>query len=186
MSPAHETLLAGAAGLRSIAVARFVWQMEDQRRQLLAGVAGLTAPELEWQPAPGMNSIGMLLAHVAYAESHIVQVGIEGKPDSDTVSAIGLSEEQEGMPLAPGAPPSPALRGRPLADFEEMLGRARRATLRVASTLADEDLARRVVRQRPDGSTRVFDVAWVFYHLIEHEAGHRGQIGLLRHLARER
>jgi len=28
----------------------------------------------------------------------------------------------------------------------------------------------------------VFNVGWVFYHMIEHEAGHHGQINLLRHL----
>ena len=33
---------------------------------------------------------------------------------------------------------------------------------------------------------RVFNVGWVLYHLIEHEAGHRGQINLLRHLLRVR
>jgi len=37
---------------------------------------------------------------------------------------------------------------------------------------------------RPDGSERVFNVGWVLYHILEHEAGHRGQINLLRHLER--
>jgi uncharacterized damage-inducible protein DinB len=54
----------------------------------------------------------------------------------------------------------------------------------VAATLGDDDLARDVHRRRVDGSERVFNVGWVLYHILEHEAGHRGQINLLRHLHR--
>jgi len=52
----------------------------------------------------------------------------------------------------------------------------------VATTLVEGDLAREVRRKRPDGSERVFNVGWVLYHMLEHEAGHHGQINLLRHL----
>jgi hypothetical protein len=131
-----------------------------------------------------MNSIGMLLGHIAYAESHLTQVGLEGKPTSDTRAAIGISEEDEGMPLADGAPPSPALAGRDLTWFDQRLAQARNHTREVALTLSDADLLREVRRQRPDGTQRVFNVGWVFYHLLEHEAGHHGQINLLRHLQR--
>jgi hypothetical protein len=31
---------------------------------------------------------------------------------------------------------------------------------------------------------RVFNVAWMLYHILEHEAGHRAQILLLLHLRR--
>jgi uncharacterized damage-inducible protein DinB len=55
----------------------------------------------------------------------------------------------------------------------------------VAADLTTEDLDRQVVRVRPDGTRRVFNVGWVLYHLLEHEAGHRAQI-LLRHAHRIR
>jgi uncharacterized damage-inducible protein DinB len=181
-----ETLLAAPAGFRSREVARFLWQMDEQRRALLDDTRDLDVETLAWQPAPGTNTIGMLLAHIAYAETHLVQVGIEGRATSDTRAVIGIGVEEEGMPLAPDAPPSPALAGRALADFHDMLARARAATRNAAATLTDADLERQVVRQRPDGSRRVFNVGWVLYHLIEHEAGHRGQINLLRHLRRAR
>jgi len=54
----------------------------------------------------------------------------------------------------------------------------------VAMTLADDDLGREIHRRRPDGSERVFNVGWVLYHILEHEAGHHGQINLLKHLHR--
>jgi len=176
------TLLEIPEGFRSPTVARFMWQLDAQRRLTLDAVKDLDVAALGWQPARGMNTIGMLLAHLAYSESHLVQVGIEAKASSDTKTAIGLSVEEEGMPLAPDAPPAPALDGRDLAFFTGLLERARAHTRRVVATLDDEGLARRITRERPDGSKRVFDVGWILYHMVEHEAGHRGQILLLRHL----
>jgi uncharacterized damage-inducible protein DinB len=184
MATTLQTLLVTPPGYRSETVARFLWQLDEQRRALLDDTRGLTPEDLEWQPAPGMNTIGMLLAHVAYAENHLTQVGLEGKATSDTRAAIGITEEEEGLPLAPGAPPSPALAGRDLAWFDGLLERARSYTRKVALTLTDQDLAREVRRPRPDGTQRVFNVGWVLYHMLEHEAGHHGQINLLRHLAR--
>jgi hypothetical protein len=131
-----------------------------------------------------MNTAGMLLAHIAFAEAHLGHVGLLGEAVGHAHDVIGLTEEEEGLPLAPGAPPSPALAGRTLADFEGMLARAREHTRAIARGMTDADLDREVVRQRPDGTLRVFNVGWVFYHLLEHEAGHRGQIGLLKHLRR--
>src|SRR5262249_4747799 len=109
---------------------------------------------------------------------------LERKPTSDTESVIGITEEDEGMPLAAGAPPSPAVDDLTLDEFVDMLARARAYTKRVAAALPDEDLDHPVVRRRPDGTERVFNLGWVFYHLLEHEAGHRAQINLLKHLGR--
>jgi uncharacterized damage-inducible protein DinB len=184
MAPSLQTLLEAPPGYRSETVARFVWQLDEQRRALIDDTRDLTPADLGWQPAPGMNTIGMLLAHIAYAENHLTQVGLEGKATSDTKAAIGITEEEEGLPLAPGAPPSPALAGRDLLWFDSLLQRARAYTRQVALALTDADLAREVRRPRPDGTHRVFNPGWVLYHMIEHEAGHRGQINLLRHLAR--
>ena len=184
MTATLETRLATPPGFRSASVGRFLWQMDEQRRTLIADTRGLSSEVLAWQPAPGMNTIGMLLAHIAYAECHLAQVGLEGKPTSDVRAIIGIGEEDEGLPLAPDAPPPSALAGRDLAWFDGLLERARAETRRVASTLGEDDLARDIHRRRPDGSERVVNVGWVLYHILEHEAGHRGQINLIRHLHR--
>jgi len=39
-----------------------------------------------------------------------------------------------------------------------------------------------LTRTRPDGTQRTFSFRWMFYHLLEHESGHFGQMLLLRHL----
>ncbi|OGF08780.1 MAG: hypothetical protein A2W00_13515 [Candidatus Eisenbacteria bacterium RBG_16_71_46] len=179
-----ETLLAAPPGFRGAQVGRFLWQLDEQRRRLTADTRGLTPGALAWQPAPGMNSIGMLLAHIAWAENHLVQVGMEGKATSDTRAVLGI--EEDGLPLAPEAPPWPALDGRDLATFDDLLARSRAYTRGVALGLTDGDLEDQVVRTRPDGVRRVFNKGWVLYHLLEHEAGHHAQINLLRHLQRAR
>jgi uncharacterized damage-inducible protein DinB len=181
-----ETLLAAPAGYRSPRVAQFLWQLDEQRRGLLAGLEGITPVELQWQPERGMNSIGMLLAHIAFAEAHLGQVGLLAEQVGHAQDVVGFSEEDEGLPLAADARPSPAFDGKELAWFERALAAARDHTRRVSLELDDAALERLVHRERPDGTRRVFNLGWVYYHLLEHEAGHRGQIGLLRHLYRAR
>jgi uncharacterized damage-inducible protein DinB len=170
------------AGYRSAHVARTMWQLDDLNRRLIEATRDLAPDSLEWQPAPGMNTIGMLLAHIAVAEAHLTAVGLEGKAQSDLRAVIGISTDDDGMPLPPDGRPPAVLAGRPFAFFHDLLVRARENTRRVATRLEDADLARQVVRQRPDGGKRVFNLDWVLYHLVEHEAGHLGQILLLRHL----
>ena len=177
-----QTLLVVPGGYRSTTVGRYVAQMDDQSRRLTDDTRGLEPEPLGQQLAPGMNTIGMLLAHIAVAEVHMASVGLEGREDSDVPSVLGIRIEDDGLPLPPDGLPPAALRGKELAYFDDLLGRARVNTKRVASQLTDEDLARRITRQRPDGSTRVFDVDWMLYHMVEHQAGHYAQINLLKHL----
>ena len=177
-----ETLLVAPPGYACATVARFMWQLDEQRRALLEDTRALTAEELAWQPAPGMNTIGMLLAHIGYAEAHLVQVGLEGEARGHAHDVVGITDAEEGLPLPPGGQPPAALAGRELGFFDALLAKARARTREVAACLTDADLERHVFRPRPDGTRRVFNPGWVLYHLIEHEAGHHGQINLMRHL----
>jgi hypothetical protein len=180
-----RTTLVTPDGFRSREVARFVWMLDEQRRLLVTDTRGLTVADLEWQPGPGRNTIGMLLAHVAQVEVHLAQVGLLGEASGHTADVIGLGESDVAMPLPAGAGAAAALAGKDLAYYDDVLARARAHTTRVARDLGDDDLATEIVRPpRPDGTRRVFDRAWVLYHLIEHEAQHRGQINLLRHQRR--
>jgi hypothetical protein len=54
----------------------------------------------------------------------------------------------------------------------------------MAKDRVPEDLDREIPRERPDGSVRLLNVRWYYYHLLEHFAGHRGQIQLLVHMRR--
>jgi len=184
MSDVIQTLFEVPPGYRSTHVARYLWHLDDLTRRLFEATADATAEELEWQVAPGTNSLGMLFTHVAVAEAHMSAIGLERLPESDVPGLLGLRTEDDGFPLAPGAAPPAHLRGKEIGYFHELIRKARTATRHAATRLADTDLEHLVNRPRPDGKRRLFNVEWMLYHLTEHFAGHSGQILLMRHLHR--
>jgi uncharacterized damage-inducible protein DinB len=85
------------------------------------------------------------------------------------------------MPMPEGAAPPAALAGKDLAFYDDLLRRARAYSRPVIAGLADADLDRQITRTRRDGSVHVADIRWILYHMVEHVAGHYGQINLLAH-----
>ena len=172
-------------GFRSREAALFVAQLDDLGRRLLEDTRTLAPAALEWQPAPGLNTIGMLLAHVAYWEVFWTRMVLEGRPMPFEVrDVLGLDREDIGTPLpADGRGPA-GLAGKDIAFFHGLLDRARSHTRAVARTLADADLEREVVRKRPDGSENSITVRWALHHQLEHLAAHHGQVNLVKHLQR--
>jgi len=161
----------------------FLAQLDDQLRRLTEATRGLTPEDLQWQPAPGMNTIGMLLTHMAGVEVFWTQFGIEQvKPDAQAV--LGIDMDDDGMPLPEGQAPPEGLAGRDLAFFDDLLTRARAYTAGVLSKMTDADFDRSLERKRPDGKSATLNVRWVVYHMLEHFAGHFGQVLLLRHQRR--
>ncbi len=169
---------------RSREAARFVWQLDDQSRRLLLDVRGASPEELEWQPAPGMNTIGMLLLHIALTEIAWVRIGLCGATEYHAHGVIRAPFDQSGVPLPPDGRLPAQLAGKNLGFFRRKLAVARAHTRRVVAPLRDRDLGARFRvpafwsrETRFEGNAR-----WMLYHVLEHEAGHYGQINLLRHL----
>jgi len=52
-------------------VGLFAAQFDDMLRRLKKVVEELEVRHLEWQPAPGMNTVGMLLAHLRSEERRV-------------------------------------------------------------------------------------------------------------------
>jgi uncharacterized damage-inducible protein DinB len=156
-------------------------QLEDQTTRLTEDTRSLTPAALAWQPAPGMNTIGMLLAHMAIVEVFWTQVGPLGLKEYECESVLGIGMDDDGMPCPDGGGPPAGLQGKGIAYFDDLLSRSRAYVIRAASSLADADLDREIVRQRRDGTTHATNMRWILYHLVEHYAGHYGQINLLAH-----
>lgn len=170
-------------GYESAEVARFLWQMDDQSDRLAADTSNATPEELDWQPGPGFNTIGMLLAHIAIVEVFWTQIVLEERL-FDAVEVLGVDADADGMPLSSTGLPPAALSGKDMAYFSDLLRRAREYLKDVARGLSDADLPRTVTRTRKNGAQDTFDKGWALYHMLEHEAAHYGQIMLLRHLYR--
>lgn len=187
-SKIDRVLLHVPRGYRSAEVASFVAQLDDLRTLMLHDLRGVTARELEWQPKPGMNSIGMLLAHIAIVEVSWIEAAVKRVPPKEVKfhRIVGLDRDDDGMPAGPRDRHPAAIRGYRLADYVRHLRRGRENLRRAARKIAPRDLERAQRRVRFDGKVQIYNVRWVLYHLVEHFAGHYGQILLLRHQYRDR
>ncbi len=166
---------------RSREAASFIAQLDDQSARLAEDSRHLTPEAIAWQPAPGMNTIGMLLAHIAVVEVFWTQVGPLGLTEYESESVLGIGVDDDGMPIAEGGSPPPGLSGKGLPFFDDLLGRARTYSHKAIAALTDADLEREITRTRRDGSVHVTTMRWILYHMVEHLAGHYGQINLLAH-----
>lgn len=181
MNAPRQRILVPVAEIPSPEVGLFLAQMDDQSRRLTEDSRGASVSELAWQPRPGTNTIGMLMAHNAIVElfwiSHAAMV------PCDCPAVLGIGEDDDGMPI-PEEGLSPAtLAGKDLAFFDDLRARARAFTYGWAKRWTAVDLDRTIQRPRKDGMWTM-NVRWILYHVLEHEAGHYGQVNLLRHLYR--
>ncbi len=173
---------------RSSDAALVIASMDDQTRLLWDDLEGIGPEELAWQAAPGMNTIGMLLAHLAIVEAWWTMVIVEDKKgdEADVRPILGIGDSDDGMPLPAGAAPPAALVGKDLAFYRGLLEKARAYVRGKVADMTDADLDAERIRPRPDGTQVGISGRWYLYHILEHFSGHYGQILLLRHLHRDR
>jgi len=184
-----QRIMASAPGTASPIAGLFLWQLDDQSRRLAEDTRGARSDELAWQPGPGMNTIGMLLAHIAAVEVGWLRAAVQSL-DRDSIEVLGISKREIGLPLPDDGAPPPSLAGRDLPYFDDLLARARQHTRQAIAALTDADLDRRFrtpATWEPGGGGEFEGtIGWALYHVLEHEAGHYGQINLLRHQYRAR
>jgi len=190
MPPLIQRILSPSPGTASPIAGLFLWQLDDQSRRLTEDTRGATPEELAWQPAPGMNTIGMLLAHIAAVEAGWLRAAVHGL-DRDSIEVLGIGKREIAIPLPDNSAPAAELAGRELPYYDDLLALARRHTRRAVAALTDADLDRRFrtpATWEPGSPGSEFEgtIGWALYHVLEHEAGHYGQINLLRHQYRAR
>ncbi|MHA0034615.1 DinB family protein [Deinococcus sp. PESE-13] len=137
------------------------------RLTTLQAVEGLPEENL-WATAHGFtNSIGTLLAHIAAVERVYHVLSFQGRdvtPEDDGAAYWGLTMGKEGT--APARLPT-------LDELRAELADARAETLRVFAAKDDAWLA------EPLGPGWA-NQHWAWFHVMEDEVNHRGQLRLLR------
>jgi uncharacterized damage-inducible protein DinB len=189
MTVIERSILEIGANFRSKEAALLMACLDDQHALLVRDLEGITTAELEWQPRPGMNTIGMLLAHIAIVEVFWTQVGPERKTREqwETQTSLGLDlATGDGMPAKTEDLAPANLAGKALPYYLDLLAKARAYANR-ATMLLDEAAMDSVFQRtrRYDGKTEELNIRWVLYHMLEHFSGHYGQILLLRHQYRD-
>lgn len=169
-------------------VSLFAAQLDDQLLLLKESVAQLTVSQLEWQPQRGMNTIGMLLAHLAVVEVFWINVaanGIPPEPEGDEImlQTIGILMDDDGLPVKPDGLHPQTLSGKSITDYFTMLDKARASIHAEMKKWQDTDLEGTYIRRRGDTEVHITR-SWTLYHVLEHFAGHFGQILLLKHMMR--
>ncbi len=106
------------------AIGALMQTLEMQTEKLRTRVTDLTVGQLEWQPGPGHNTIGMLLAHNAVAEVFWIKVAAQGIPwgeEGDRVirGCIGINGNDDGLPLKDGGGHPETLRDRTAARVSQ-------------------------------------------------------------------
>ena len=150
-------------------VGRWLWALQDTRSLTYACLEGISQAELDWSPPYRGNTIGSLLYHIAVIEADWLYEDVlqSGFP-ADVADLFSLGIRDEAGLLS-------AVRGVVLEEHLCVLD-AVRARLVLAYSQFTLDEFRRPRRQ-PD---YLVTPEWTLYHLIEHEAEHRGQILELR------
>lgn len=164
-------------------VGLFAAQLDDQLKRLKNNVKGLTVEQLEWQRRRGMNTVGMLLAHLALVEVwwiNIAPAGIPWKPEGRKMIQKVCGFEDDGLPLASDGRHAEYLKGYTIENYLAVLAKTRRSIHREMKTWRDRDLDK-LYRQ----GNRQFSRMWTLYHVLEHFAGHFGQILMLKHMMRD-
>lgn len=156
----------------SAEIATWTAALTECRARTLKAIAGITQAELDWEHPIGPNSIGTLLYHIALIESDWLYTEILQRPIPEDLSLLFRLDARESNGKLTNVHDEPASR------HEYRLRVVREQFLRTLSTMTLAEFRR--VRRLPD-----YDVTpkWVVFHLLQHEAEHRGQVVVLRKLA---
>lgn len=139
--------------------------LEASRKELKTLITDLPSAALFWQPLRVSHTIGSLLLHIAYIEKFWISQNL-----FDDEKAF-LWEDTDTQPRV-------SLPQRPLTWYLDRIDSIRAANLRTITDIAS--LNHICTREDLQGRKDRYGLRWILWHLIEHEAHHRGQIALLK------
>jgi uncharacterized damage-inducible protein DinB len=166
--PSPEYLIEPRAGY-SPAIGHLVSMLAYTRATTLMAVRGLTQAQLDFLLDDDANSIAMLLEHMAAIEEYYQR-------DTFGVCAAGTEWDHSYVGMELGPEGRQRLRGRPLDYYLDRLQRVRAFTLEQLALRDDAWLAE--TSDWWDDS--VANNHWKWFHVMEDELNHRGQIRLIR------
>lgn len=152
----------------------WLWALEETRSGTKVHVDGLGQDVIDWAgPEDDENSIGTLLYHIAAVEMGWLHFDVLGQPERFPEADFPFEPFSEGR-ITP-------VMGVPLADHLARLDRSRAIFLERIKEINLVDWSK---LRSPEGEDYDVSPAWMVFHLVEHEAGHAAQIGVLKKRAR--
>ena len=148
-------------------VGNIVAMMEDLKRRVTNSVAGLNQEETDFLLDDEANRIGALILHLAATEKYYQVYTFENR---------GFSKEEKlkwNAALNLGDDARNSLVGKPIQYYLDIWDEVRKESLRLLKKKDDKWLNSKV-----KGSSNMNN-HWAWYHVMEHQANHMGQIRLI-------
>lgn len=144
-------------------IGKWIWALEDVRQNLLKNVESLTQEQLD-EKINHHHSIGTLLYHIAYVEAGWLYGEVLEKEFDEEIKTVLPYEGWTNGKLT-------SVTSESIEQHLHRLQIVRDKLLYHFQQMDVQDFKR--PRQLPE-----YDVTpeWVLYHLVEHEAHHRGQV----------
>jgi uncharacterized damage-inducible protein DinB len=154
----------------------YIAGMEEVRAQLLKIIADITDEELSARLVPGAHQIGGLLLHLGENDWWWICAIADGQEITDEVRREIYIDDTVETDFA--------LKGLSTQDCIGILGRIRQKAIEALQKFTDDDLDK-MIPYETNGNRYESSLRWILHHVTEHEAGHRGQIAMLKRLLRE-
>ena len=148
------------------------WMLEDVRKETLAGVSHLSKEQLFQAPVEGESSIGSYMMHLGECDLSWLEI-LSGAEQPGDLKKKCYFDKWFDVP-----DPDPPKEPLEINEYLETIAATRKNFLEYISTLDDTELEKEVTIQRKSGEQKI-KKKWIIYHIIEHEAHHRGQMFML-------
>ncbi|WP_353718775.1 DinB family protein [Dyadobacter sp. 676] len=148
--------------------------LQDTRLTTIQTIRKLTTAQIDWQFAPGWNTIGALLSHIEAIE-HFFRI--------EFVLGRKLTAEENDFwtpALDMGEHIPKLMTGKAIEDYIGNLTTSRQMLIDSIRDLSFEELTQKIDGYYDEQTG--CNLAWALYHMAEDEIYHRGQISMLRKL----
>lgn len=143
-----------------------VGMLEDLKNRVTSSVKDLSVEELDFLLDEDANRIGALIMHLAATEKYYQVYTFENRQFNEEES------EQWKIPLQLGEPARESIKGNDVSHYLHTWDQVRKQTLELLKTRDDSWFL------APVGDTAMNN-HWAWYHVMEHQANHMGQIRLI-------
>lgn len=165
ISTSGQTVIKPAKGY-STQIGNMVSMLEDLKSRVTRSVSTLTIEETDFLLDDEANRIGAMILHLAATEKFYQVYTFENR-------ALNEAERAEwSVAQSLGTTARNQLKGKPISYYLDIWNKVRKETLRLLKTKDDTWFVATI----PGAS---MNNHWAWYHVMEHQANHMGQIRLI-------
>lgn len=146
-------------------IGNMVSMLEDLKNRVTRSVINLSQEETDFLLDDEANRIGALIYHLAATEKYYQLYTFENR-------GFNKDEEKWETALSLGDQARETLKDKPIDYYLNIWDEVRKETLRLLKTKDDKWFEANVKNSRMNNH-------WAWYHVMEHQANHMGQIRLI-------